>query len=119
MAYSTGAREMILRYRDNGHSLEETKNEFGVSVSTIRDWESLRAENGSVEKRELNREATIFKSIELHAYVAENPDAFLREIAEHFGGSITGAFEALERENLTLKKRLRIRRTRRSKTRGI
>ena len=105
MAYSTGAREMVLKYRDNGHTLEETFLEFGVSISTIRDWEALRAANGSLDKKELNRSPSIYKSDELQAYIAENPDAFLKEIAEHFGGSITGAHDALKREKLTYKKK--------------
>lgn len=97
---------MVLKYRDNGHTLEETLHEFGVSISTIRDWEALRAANGSLDKRELTRSPSIYKSEELQAYIAANPDAYLREIAEHFGGSITGAHDALIREKLTYKKRL-------------
>ena len=38
-------------------------------------------------------------------YIEENSDALLKYVAEHFGGSITGAFNALEREKITLKKR--------------
>jgi transposase len=105
MAYSKDARELVLKYRENGHTLEQTHREFGISISTIRDWEFLQAENGGVDKRELSRKPSIYKSEELHAYIAQNPDAFLREIAEHFGGSVTGAFDALEREKLTYKKK--------------
>jgi hypothetical protein len=39
------------------------------------------------------------------AFLSENPDAFLKEIAEHFSGSITGAFNALKREKITYKKK--------------
>ena len=97
---------MVMKYRDNGHTLEETFQEFGISISTIRDWEAIRAANGSLEKRELNRSPSIYKSEELQVYIAENPDALLKEIAEHFGGSVTGAYEALKREKITYKKRL-------------
>ena len=106
MAYSIDAREIVLKYRDNGHTLEQTFAEFGIAISTIRKWEKLRSENGSLAKKELNRTARIYDSDKLHAYVAENPDAFLKEIAEHFGGSVTGAFDALKREKITYKKRL-------------
>ena len=105
MAYSIDARELVLKYRDNGHTLDETKREFGISVSTIRDWEGLRSANGSLAKKELNRSPRIYKSKELRAYNAEKPDAFLKEIAEHFGGSITGAHDALKREKITYKKK--------------
>jgi transposase len=105
MAYSIDARELVMRYRDNGHTLEETYREFGISKSTIGDWEKLRAETGNLGKKELNREPRVYPSEELEAYVEKNPDAFLREIAEHFGGSVTGAFYALEREKITYKKK--------------
>jgi transposase len=106
MSYSIDARAMVLRYRDNGHSLEETHKEFGVSISTIRDWERLREENGELSKRKLNRVPRIYPGEELQSYVKEHPDAFLHEIAEHFGGTAVGAFNALKREGITYKKRL-------------
>ena len=105
MAYSVDARELVLKYRDNGHTLEETRDMLNIAVSTIRKWEKLRAANGSVAKKELNRQPRKYHTQELNAYVAENPDAFLKEIAEHFGGSIAGAFVALEREKITYKKK--------------
>jgi len=105
MAYSIDARELVLQYRDNGHTLEETFREFGISISTIREWEKLRVENGGLAKKELNRKPRIYPSKELQAYISENPDAFLKEIAEHFGGSVTGAFYALKREKITYKKK--------------
>jgi transposase len=95
----------VLKYRDNGHSLKQTHNEFGISISTIRDWELLRLQSGSLAKKELNRTARIYKPDELRTFVSEKPDAFLKEIAKHFGGSITGAFNALEREGITYKKK--------------
>ena len=106
MSYSIDARELVLRYRENGHTLEETKQEFGISISTIRDWEKLKAENGGLAKKELHRKPRVYPSEELNAFIAENPDAFLKEIAEHFGGSVTGAFNALKRGKITYKKRL-------------
>ncbi len=106
MSYSVDSRELILKYRENGHTLEETFREFGIAISTIRKWERLRIANGSLKKKELNRTARIYPGEKLQAYIAENPDAFLKEIAEHFGGSITGAFNALKREKITYKKRM-------------
>ena len=65
----------------------------------------LLSETGSLEKRPLNRKAPKFKSEKLQTYIEENPDALLKDVAEHFEGSITGAFNALKREKITLKKR--------------
>ena len=46
-----------------------------------------------------------FQSLAVHYPIEENPAALLKDVAGHFGGSITGAFYALEREKITLKKR--------------
>jgi transposase len=96
---------MIIKYRKNGHTLENTNAEFNVSISTIREWEKLKSEKGSLKKKELNRSPRKYPREKLQAFLSENPDAFLKEIAEHFGGSITGAFNALKREKITYKKK--------------
>jgi transposase len=106
MAYSIDLRSRVIDFIREGYTQEETGAIFNVGVSTIKRWLALLSETGNLEKRPLNRSASIYDSEKLKAYIEENPDAFLREIAEHFGGSITGAFYALEREKLTYKKRL-------------
>jgi transposase len=105
MAYSIDLRSRVIDFINKGHTQEETGAIFKVGVSTIKRWLALLSETGSLEKRPLNRSASIFDSEKLKAYIEENPDAFLREIAEHFGGSITGAYYALEREKITYKKK--------------
>ena len=48
------------------------------------------------EGKEITRSARLFKSEELIAYVEDHPFATLaEEIAAHFGGSISGAHDAL------------------------
>jgi len=106
MAYSIDLRSRVIDFLREGHTQEETGTIFNVGVSTIKRWLTLLSETGNLEKRPLNRSASKYDSEKLKAYIEENPDAFLKEIAEHFGGSITGAFYALEREKLTYKKRL-------------
>ena len=104
MSYSIDLREKVLEYR-NRTTLEEAFRVFGISISTMREWEKRLKENGSLAKKELNRTARIYDRKKLQAFVDENPDALLKEIAEHFGGSVTGAFDALERYDITLKKK--------------
>ena len=111
MAYSTDTREMVLSYLDKGHTYEEARRELGVGISTIKEWKKLLNETGSLEKRPLERSARKFPSEELKAYVSEHPDATLEAIAEHFGGSTSGAFDALARERITFKKRILLYRT--------
>jgi transposase len=106
MAYSTDARQMALRYHKKGHTLEETSRELKVGISTLTRWKKQLQERGNLEKAPLERSPRKFPDDELRAYVKENPFATLKEIAGKFGGSTTGAFDALKRVNITLKKGL-------------
>jgi transposase len=105
MAYSVDLRKRVVEFVNEGHTQEKTSLIFKVGTTTIKRWLSLHRETGSLENKPLNRSASIFESEKLAAYIEENPDALLKDIAQHFGGSITGAFYALKREKITLKKR--------------
>jgi transposase len=105
MAYSVDLRNRVIDFIDKGNTQEEASFIFNVGTSTITRWKALLSETGSLEKRPLNRVAPKFESEKLNAYIEENPDALLKDVADHFEGSITGAFYALEREKITLKKR--------------
>lgn len=54
MAYSVDLINKVIEYR-KVYTLEETKEAFKVSVSTIMDWEKLLDEKGNLKKRPLNR----------------------------------------------------------------
>ena len=112
MAYSKDSRKMVLSYLAKGHTYEEARAELGVGISTIKYWKRLINETGSLEKRSKQRSASKFHDEELRAYVKEYPDATLVEIAEHFGGSTSGAHDALARLEITFKKRALLHRTR-------
>ena len=105
MAYSKDTREMVLGYLAKGHTYEEARAELGVGVSTMKAWKRLLSETGGLEKRSKNRSASKFHDEELQAYVKENPAATLEEIAGHFGGSVSGAHDALARVRISFKKR--------------
>ena len=105
MAYSSDTRRMVLEYLAKGHTYEEAHKELGVGISTIKDWKRLLNETGSLEPRSKQRSASRFLDDELKAYVNEYPDATLEDIAKHFGGSISGAYDALARVGITFKKR--------------
>jgi transposase len=78
---------------------------YKVGTTTIKRWLLLLSETGSLEKRPLTRSAPKFESEKLNTYIEENPNALLKDIAVHFGGSISGADSALKREKITYKKR--------------
>jgi len=105
MAYSVDLRERVIAYLNEGHTQEETRKIFKVGTTTIKNWMALLSETGSLENRPLDRSPRIFETEKLNAYVEENPNALLKDIAQHFGGTPTGAFHALNREKITLKKR--------------
>ena len=105
MSYSVDLRSRVIGFINEGNSQEKASVIFNVGTSTITRWLRLLSETGSLEKRPLKRTAPKFESEKLNAYIEENSDALLKDVAEHFGGSITGAFHALKREKITLKKR--------------
>ena len=105
MAYSVDLRVRAVEFVKEGNTHEQAGLIFKVGTATIERWLALLSETGSLEKRPLSRKAPKFDSEKLQAYIEENPDALLKDVAGHFGGSVTGAFYALEREKITLKKR--------------
>ena len=105
MAYSIDYRRRVIEFLEEGHSQEETSIIFKVGTTTIKNWLSLLSETGSLEKRPLDRKPRKFDTEKLNAYNEANPDALLKDIAAEFNGSTTGAFYALEREKITLKKK--------------
>jgi transposase len=105
MAYSVDLRSRVIDFIKEGKTQEETSIIFKVGVSTIKRWLALLSETGSLEKRALDRSAPKFESEKLNTYIEENPNALLKDVAAHFGGSTSGAFSALKREKITYKKR--------------
>ncbi len=104
MAYSRDLRERVIAYLNEGHTQEETRIIFKVGTTTIKSWLALLSETGSLEKRPLERSPRKFESEKLNTYIEENPDVLLKDVAAKFKGSVTGAFYALNREKITLKK---------------
>ena len=96
---------MVMNYLSKGHTYEEARAELGIGVTTIKAWKRLYNETGSLEKRSKTRSASKFPAEELTAFVKEHPDATLEAIAEHFGGSVSGAHDALARVGISFKKR--------------
>ena len=105
MAYRKDLRIRVIEFIKEGHTQEDASRIFKVGKTAIKDWLRQLSETGNLDKKQLNRTPRIFDSEKLNTYIEENPDALLKDIAAQFGGSITGAFYALEREKITLKKR--------------
>jgi transposase len=102
MAYSLDLRKKVIAFRKE-NTLEETRDVFNIAISTISDWEALLEETGSLEKRPLSRTHKKIDPEKLAEFIINQPDAFLREIAAHFGCTIRAVEQALDKQHITLK----------------
>ena len=96
-----------MAFMEAGHTYKQTHELFKVSVSTLQDWRKLVRETGKLEKRELKRSFKKVDPEKLAAYIAEQPDAYLKEIAEGFKCCETAIGKALKKLNITRKKKRR------------
>ena len=105
MKYDIELRRRALAYWADGHSKKETAEVFQVDPSTLYRWKSRLNETGDLlpQKRK-----NTFKKIDpkkLKAYIEQNPDAFLKEIAVEFDCSDVAILKALRRLKITRKKK--------------
>ena len=104
MAYSKDLRERALQAVRNGHTKAEVSRMFGLGVNTLRDWERLEAETGSLSNRPLNRTAYKIDREELLEWYRENPCSTNRETAIAFDCSASGIRDAKKAMGITRKK---------------
>lgn len=105
MSKSVDFREAAVAYKLKGHTLKETADVFGVSVSAVGEWVKKYKETGDLSNKPLNR---AFKKIDpekLRAHLKEHPDDTQREIAETFGCCNQAVSKAMKRLGITRKKR--------------
>jgi transposase len=105
MAYSIDFIKRAVAYRQEGHTLKQLQEAFGIPAETYYDWKE-KLENGfdfgvkakGERKRKIDKAA-------LKQVVEENPDAFLWELGKKFNCTPVAIFYALEKMDITLKKR--------------
>jgi transposase len=104
MSYSIDFIKRAVQYKQEGHTFKQLRESFGIPSETYYNWKD-KLESGYYEtkiKRERRRKIDKEK---LKQAVADNPDAYLYELAELFDCSTPAVFYALEKLNITLKKR--------------
>ena len=106
MAYSVDLREIVMEYIMRGNSLRKARKIFKVSLNTIQGWKRLKKETGSLQKRSKKAICRVYNPEKLENYIKDNPRAYLKEIANEFLGSVSGASAALKRMKIRLKKGL-------------
>ena len=104
MSYDIELRRRAVAYWNDGHSKRETAEVFKVSHFTLHMWKSQLKETGKLEDKKRKETWRKIEPSKLKKYVKENPDAYLKEIAEEFGCSNVAIFKALKRLKITRKK---------------
>jgi transposase len=105
--YSMDLRKRVLQYLEKNNDKMKASQLFQVGIATVYRWIKRKKQKGNVEPL---RKKSTYKKIDdqkLIAYVEQNPDHFLSEIAKHFGLTLQAIFYALQRLKITRKKRLR------------
>ena len=105
MAYSEDYRKRAVEYYLEGNTRAKVQEVFKVHPSTLRDWET-RYETGILRPNyPKTRKPRKLPLDQLEHYIDQYPDAFLKEIGEHFGCSDVAVGKALKKLNITRKKR--------------
>ena len=106
MSYSVELRERALEAVRKGHTKAEVSRMFGLGENTLRDWEDLEAETGSLENRPLTRTAYKIDREKLLQWYRENPYSTNKETADAFYCSVSGIRSAKKVMGITRKKTL-------------
>ena len=104
MSHSTDLRIRVLDYIESGGLIKTACALFKVSRSSIQRWREKKEETGNLSPlRRINAPYKI-NDAELQSYIQANPDAYLGEMASHFGVTNSGLWRALKRLKITRKK---------------
>lgn len=105
MIYDTKYRQRVVDFTMEGHTQEETSRIFKISITTIKRWVKQWKTEGNLEKKPLNRKFKKIDPEKLKKYVAEHPDAYLKEMAKEFNCCTAAIYFVLQKLKITLKKR--------------
>ena len=111
MAYPKIMRERAVEAVKNGYKKAEINEMLGLGINTIKSWEKLEEETGSLEKRTLNRGAYKIDREKLLEYYREYPFSTNHETAAAFNCSVSGIRSAKKALKITRKKDNTIHRT--------
>jgi len=105
MAYPTIFRERAIEALRNGRTKKDVTEMFNIGENTLKNWEKLEEETGSLQNREVNRNPYKIDREALKKYVEENPFATHIEAAVHFNCTESGVRHAKKALGITRKKR--------------
>ena len=103
-AYSLDFRKLVVSYVEEGHTQAEAARHFKLHPDTVGRWIKLKKTTGSLRAVPVPRSPHKLPLEPLEKYVKEHPDAFLREIAAHFGCGKDAVARALKKLGFKRKK---------------
>jgi len=115
MAYGLEIRTKVVSFIQRGHSPYQASITFNIGKSTIYRWlqrEDLAPKLNYPKHQKINKD-------QLRIFVKNNPDAYLREIAQEFNVQISSVHNALKNMGYTNKKNTNLQRSKRRVTRKI
>ncbi|MDR1992595.1 MAG: transposase [Nitrososphaerota archaeon] len=108
MTYSLDFREAVLTFRKKGHTIKQTCETFNIPKKTYHNWTNLQQQTDSLQpKKTPTRKRKIDKQ-KLRQYIEEHPDAYLKELAQHFNVKTSSIHNALVKLKITRKKKFHI-----------
>ena len=105
MAHSEDLGKKVLNHISQYGSIKSAVELFEVSRSSIQRWQNKQKDSGNVAKKARKCKPYKVQDMELVDYINTNQEAYLYEIAEHFNVTIGCIAMALQRLNITRKKR--------------
>lgn len=109
MAHSIEIRVRALELLKTGYTQEFVSKLLKVGTTSIKRWKSQKETTGcfGCVYDSSNRKAPKLPGDKLKEYFDSNPDALLKEAAEHFQCTPQAIFYACKRHKLTYKKKSR------------
>ncbi len=118
--YSVELKKRVLAYLEAGHGGKaEAAKVFKVDRKSVYNWLAESKECGGVSAPRRGARKRKLEKSELLEYIGSHPDAYLREIARHFGVAQSSLFAACQRWGITRKKSLILQRKRREGAPGV
>jgi transposase len=102
--YSIDFIRRAVDYKNEGHTFKELRETFKIPPETYYQWKE-KLENGYSGIKVFRERKRKIDKIELKKAAEEKPDAYLYELAEMFDCTVQAVFYALEKLNITRKKR--------------
>lgn len=103
-SYPIKLRERALKALRSGHTRAEVNGMFELGVHTLRSWEKLEEETGTLKDKPSKRTAYKIDREKLLKYYKNNPYSTDKETAIAFNCSVSGIKHARKAAKITRKK---------------